>query len=98
MKHEQQNVVPKLSCTETLTSRIQILDNTEDEDSPVLVGMQHNGWTVDESKPILENAFYGREARFEIKNIKNTLQISLLLKNTMFFVPCNFIKIVKKTQ
>ena len=45
----------------------------------------------------LKNAFYGREARFEIKKIENTLQIPLLLKNAMFFFRCIFLKIVKKT-
>ena len=47
---------------------------------------------------ILENAFYGREARFEIKKIKNTLQNRLLLKKQWFFFYYEFFKIVKKPQ
>ena len=46
----------------------------------------------------LKNAFYGREARFEIKKIENTLQIPLLLKNPIDFFSGRFSEIVKKPQ
>ena len=46
----------------------------------------------------LKNAFYGREARFEIKKIENTLQIPLLLKNAMTFFHCKYFKIIKKPR
>ena len=49
---------------------------------------------IDDSSQLV-NAFYGREARFEIKKIENTLPIPLRLKNAMISFHCKYFKIAK---